>query len=127
MEKEFIPYTEALALKELGFDEPCMGVYYGDEDDIQFVLDVRETQYYAQKGYKNGMLAPIYSAAFRWFRENHKLLGQVNICTYFIYDMSNHDGFHTTLEMVKQYDELCDNYEEAELECLKKLIGSVKK
>jgi hypothetical protein len=23
MEKEFIPYEQALALKELGFDEPC--------------------------------------------------------------------------------------------------------
>jgi hypothetical protein len=23
MEKDFIPYEEALALKELGFDEPC--------------------------------------------------------------------------------------------------------
>ena len=27
MEKEFIPYTEALALKELGFDEPCFANY----------------------------------------------------------------------------------------------------
>jgi hypothetical protein len=27
MEKEFIPYKQALALKELGFDEPCLGWY----------------------------------------------------------------------------------------------------
>jgi hypothetical protein len=25
MEKDFIPYEESLALKELGFDEPCFG------------------------------------------------------------------------------------------------------
>lgn len=24
MEKEFVPYEQALALKELGFDEPCL-------------------------------------------------------------------------------------------------------
>ena len=30
MEKEFVKYTEALALKELGFDEPCFGYYAGD-------------------------------------------------------------------------------------------------
>jgi len=24
--KDFIPYPEALALKELGFDEPCFGM-----------------------------------------------------------------------------------------------------
>ena len=28
MEKEFVNYTEALALKELGFDEDCLGIYY---------------------------------------------------------------------------------------------------
>ena len=27
MNKEFIPYEQALALKELGFDEPCFGHY----------------------------------------------------------------------------------------------------
>ena len=27
MEKEFIPYEQALALKELGFDEHCFGLY----------------------------------------------------------------------------------------------------
>ena len=36
MEKEFIPYEQALALKELGFDKPCFRWY--DErwgDDLQ--------------------------------------------------------------------------------------------
>jgi hypothetical protein len=28
MNKEFVPYEQALQLKELGFDEPCLG-YYG--------------------------------------------------------------------------------------------------
>ena len=37
--------------------------------------------------------------------------------TYFIYDISNDE-----LKMVKQYDKLVKTYEEAELECLKKLI-----
>ena len=27
MNKEFIPYEQALELKELGFDEPCLGCY----------------------------------------------------------------------------------------------------
>lgn len=27
LEKEFVPYQEALELKELGFDEPCFGWY----------------------------------------------------------------------------------------------------
>ena len=31
MIKEFIPYEQALALKELGFDEPCFGLYHNDK------------------------------------------------------------------------------------------------
>jgi hypothetical protein len=30
MNKEFIPYEQALDLKELGFDEPCFGWYSKD-------------------------------------------------------------------------------------------------
>jgi hypothetical protein len=27
IEQEFVPYEEAFALKELGFNEPCLGYY----------------------------------------------------------------------------------------------------
>ncbi len=29
LEKEFVPYEQSLALKELGFDEPCFAFYNG--------------------------------------------------------------------------------------------------
>ena len=114
MEKEFVPYEEALELKELGFDEICMGYRDGGGQ-----LMIKQTPHCV-------ISSPTYSQAFRWFRDEHKLFGQVNVCTYFIYDMSNNDGFHTTLKMIKEYDKLCNNYEESELECLKKLIAIVK-
>ena len=70
MKKEFVPYELALRMKALGFDEPCMGVHYDvhydNEEDTEFTLRIMETQYYAQKGYKNGILAPIFSQAFLW-------------------------------------------------------------
>ena len=105
MEKEFVPYELSVKLKSLGFDEPCMSVYYGDVEDIQFTFNVRETQYYAQKGYKNGVLAPLYQQAFRWFRGKYKL------------------------SHIWIMDEILDTgnftYEEAELACLEKLIEIV--
>ena len=118
MEKEFILYEQALALKELGFDEPCFGYYTSPTGLLlqQPTGGNGEFVYYA----------PLYQQAFRWFREKYNMVGQVNVCTYFIYDMSNNDGFHTTLKMIKQYDRLCNNYEESEFECLKKLIELVK-
>ena len=122
MEKEFVPYDLAVKLKEAGFDEPCMGVYYGDVEDIQFTLNVRETQYYAQKGYKDGVLAPTFSQAFRWFREKYgmyshiKTSGKISVLEFTWvsngkYGFFSKNGFET--------------YEEAELACLDKLIEIV--
>lgn len=70
MNKEFVPYQEALALKELGFDEPCLGFYDGkgstqlyfnhkrdaSGDFIPFVKSERLTWFGT----------PTYSQAFRW-------------------------------------------------------------
>lgn len=35
MTKEFIPYKQALELKELGFDEPCFTYYFEDTREIR--------------------------------------------------------------------------------------------
>ena len=76
MEKEFIPYEQALALKELGFDEPCFGYYIGgdwdyDEYDmtLQFEIDFSKGNYLLDD---KKCTAPTFSQAFRWFRERYK-------------------------------------------------------
>lgn len=116
MTKEFVPYQEALELKQLGFDEPCFGLYAPPSKTIFL-------HHYGLLSAKEQVLAPLYQQAFRWFRENYNLFGQVNIRTYYIYEISN-DGI--AIEMVRQYDKLLNTYEEAELECLKKLIELIK-
>jgi hypothetical protein len=114
MDKEFVPYAEALELKELGFDEPCFKVVEGGPIDIfpYKKLDV-----------------PLYQQAFRWFREKYKLYSHVRESI----------SFDNTLEFVTQINGTYVNhgifdkpvnrfetYEEAELECLKKLIEIAK-
>ena len=59
MEKEFVTYEQALALKELGFDEPCFGYY--DEGGNLYTEMVEVLK------------APLYQQAFRWFREKYGL------------------------------------------------------
>jgi hypothetical protein len=111
--KDFTLYPEALELKQLGFDEPCLASYYHAGRRLDICEYINHGEY--------TVLAPTYSQAFRWFREKHNLFGQVNIHTYFIYNISNGD-----FKMVKEYDKLFETYEEAELACLKKLIEIVK-
>ena len=68
MKTEFVLYEQALALKELGFDEPCFGTW--DRPDklwtgnpVNGILDIPE----------DIVLAPLYSQAFRFFREKYNL------------------------------------------------------
>lgn len=113
MEKEFIPYEQALELKELGFDIPSVSGYsYADSDNLL-------TQ------------AILYQQAFRWFREKYSLVIQ-----YIPYEIDDSEGqsiIHHKYK-ISEYDswrggrrntvetELNEDYEEAELACLKKLI-----
>jgi hypothetical protein len=129
MEKEFVPYEQALALKELGFEYVSTIFAYDEVGEL-----------YTRSGIPHdfnirGLLsAPTYSQAFRWFREKYDLRGfigfrpNVKMFDYHIYDMSL-----SGLEYIKQRtmedfnkDPKVGTYEEAELECLKKLIEIVK-
>jgi len=104
IESLFLPYEQALALKELGFDEDVLE-YYNTETK-EFCDVMKEIK------------APLYQQAFRWFREKHDL------------DVISKPHIRKT----KKY--VCDpvnirleaknTYEEAELECLKKLIQIIK-
>lgn len=115
MTKEFIPYEQALALKELGFDEPCFG-YYGRNKKI---IMPKECINKAPKAFKTFCLTPTYSAAFRWFREKHKInSGIVPYYDYFYFIIKN---FGSGEEYYS--DDMIElTYEEAEQACLDKLI-----
>jgi hypothetical protein len=69
LEKEFVPYEQSLALKELGFDEPCFAFYNGKFiQSTEFDFDS-----YNLINVGPHPLAPTFSQAFRWFREKYNL------------------------------------------------------
>ena len=128
MEKEFIPYEQALALKELGFNEPCFAVYndpdfmpirklHGWENDE---LDNVINSIYSEGGF---VTAPLYQQAFRWFREKHKLSGIPQYFTGGFYCYTIND-MKDTKESNRLFTEF-ETYEQAQLECIKKLIEIV--
>ena len=102
VEKEFIPYEEALALKELGFDEPCFATWNGETLDM--LLQITSDDYFTS--------APTFSQAFRFLREKHNLHYFIDVSDgVWFFDRWSFDGYKT--------------YEEAELACLRKLIEIV--
>lgn len=143
MEKEFVSYEIALALKELGFDEPCFACYGEDGQIIIRTPDYRSFETNNESNiirnfnlYNNGTIsAPTFSQAFRFFREKYNV--QCSIIFYSeslgIKKIPNH--YEIQIDYLSNnkwcYFENISNkillsYEEAELECLKKLIEIVK-
>ena len=131
MEKEFVPYEQALALKELGFDEPCFVFWTNNPkykgDNIQLCVTDGIHGYspnsisFKQDFLREGeVLASTFSQAFRWFREKYKLHQIVLADQKGKYDIIV--GERISGSCLGQYE----TYEEAELECLKKLIEIVK-
>jgi hypothetical protein len=115
MNKEFIPYEQALELKELGFNELCL-FYYGDNEALRI--------YHQSEIYDDLIGAPLYQQAFRWFREKYGIVGIVKFGTQeFTYNIYNNDAIGL---LTKDSLDFNGTYEEAELACLKKLIEIVK-
>ena len=98
MNKEFIPYEQALELKELGFDIPSVSGYsYPDSDKLL-------TQ------------AILYQQAFRWFREKYEFtysIGKTNIAVV---------HYLGTTQLLQNND----SYEAAELAAIKWFIDVAK-
>lgn len=126
MQKEFIPYEQALELKELGFDEGSLDQYNinGELSRLRLGFIIKNEP--LTQGYCS---APLYQQAFRWFRD--KQLSDACICRYqsrddgglYYYYVINHDF---GVEETKHFKEGFISYEEAELACLKEMIEIVK-
>jgi len=116
MDKEFVPYEPSLALKELEFNEPCLGNFADDEKHTLFT-----------NGNRPGKIdAPTFSQAFRWFREKYKIHSIINLTIigtwYFeLYDLNDKRNAE-----IKTNQNEFETPEEAELACLIKLIEIVK-
>jgi hypothetical protein len=120
MNKEFIPYEQALELKELGFDDYNIAWYAIVDEKPKMVF----------LNYGSHLCAPLYQQAFRWFREKHYLFSVIDVDQtmepLFCYSLSKYKGDFQWNNILPTYSELYYTYEEAELACLKKLIEIVK-
>jgi hypothetical protein len=122
-QQEFIPYEQALELKELGFDELSLDAYYKTTDGgvslVRFPDEERQINYPFER-----IPAPLYQQAFRWFREKYELIFHIE-CDYNSF-LGYKDGYIPIYSLYPYIHDCYKTYEEAELACLKKLIEIVK-
>ena len=137
MEKHFANYNQSLALKELGFDEPCFAGY---RDSTWIGTDGPNSRYFHAQLFSNHQFdddqkeycsAPLKSQVFEWFREKHNLYHEIRT---FAWDYDKKElGFsiRTYLNPIDIeterliHSEVYKTYEEAESACIDKLIEIV--
>lgn len=128
MEKQFIPYEEALALKELGFDELVFGYYLCKNSAFGIELELT-TAWLDLISYDScSCKAPLWQQAFDFFNEKYGLDVNYDACIPTSYIPTIHFTSETGLEyrcheMLKFFGRrIFDTKEDARIECLKKLI-----
>jgi hypothetical protein len=122
MENLFVGYEQALALKDLGFDEPCFGFYTKDKVWRPASYSFEGTNYPFNSVWPY-TTAPLYQQAFKFFRDKYGLdyiiapSGDSNLKTIgYYYEIP----MGINISNIESED--FKSYEEAELACLKKLI-----
>ena len=122
---EFIPYEQAIELKELGFDEECLDKYDPRFEKLSSDIQTWTTEHYPQT---LTIPAPLYQQAFRWFRD--KKLADGSVCRHgkadggysYRWDIVYEYGVYEERHFKQDYK----THEEAELACLNRLIEIVK-
>ena len=139
MKKEFVPYEQALELKALGFDGDCFAIWSGfDENNFSTtdtvrlfsskfrINDTQSSSFYTNSPNYNQVSAPTFTQTFKWFREKYNLWNMIYPRDGWNYTIQQIDNIPSVFGQSYHNTEM-KTYEDAELECLKKLIEIVKK
>lgn len=146
MKEHFLNHDQSLAVKELGFDEPCLAVYHRDGSLMSIVPEFTKEQQSDKFGLINNseclweddeesingiqeVSAPLKNQFFKWVRENK--MSDSCVCRYqsrddggiYYYYVINHDY---GVEETKHYKEGFYSYEQAEDACIDKIIELIK-
>jgi len=123
MENNFILYEEAHVLKKLGFNAECYA-YYHNKVEYLLVKGKRTTNNTIEDRYDSDCATPLYQQAFKFFRDKYNYHKDITFKASF----GGNFEYIVTIQTIGKIV-ILDNessYEEAELKCLKKLIGICK-
>ena len=138
MKEQFVPYEQALGLKELGFDEKCLCYYVVENKRFTEVYMVNHTNKITEPNSDGSLFAvkaPLWQQAFDWFRDKG-LVVQLDLPDYttvegfddlvYYFKISDYDGWRGGLR--NTYKSVSyDTLEEERIECLKELIQILKR
>lgn len=120
----FVPYFLSVKLKEVGFDEPCLGYSYANMTygDLYLTTSSFEITNELEHFY---VRRPVWSQIFEWFSKTYKLHSHIRMVGINKYEA-------VIYNYADYFDETCSfkisnfsTVRDAEIACLEKLIGFV--
>ena len=131
MKKEFVPYEQALELKQLGFDGKCFAAYESNGILVRSTSDYwnNRSLFMINESTTSDLevLTPLYQQVFKWFREKYNLISDIQYYGNWNFEIFRIGELAEPMDDVNvDYTFKGGTYEESELECLKKLIEIVK-
>lgn len=122
MKKDFVPNRFAFALKQLGFDEPCLACWNYHTHELNY--NRQPSTFYSE----DVVQLPTFAQAFRWFRDKHNIdswvqpfVMQSEIGKIYLPDETYSYYIFKDGEFIR--DEInFDEPEDAEISCLENLI-----
>lgn len=126
VDNEFVLYEEALALKELGFDEPCFAWHVSEQYGLEIGRVVKDELI------RDAVLAPTFSQTFRFFRETYEWQHSIEPTAdqqsnslgynYWVWNYRTGEEYYSEPKNRPVGDWEYEKHEESEIDCLKKLI-----
>jgi len=118
MKSEFVTYEIALKLKELGFNEECLGIYLNKE--------FRFAHFSRQVSAEIGQSAPLWQQVIDWFREKYKISIAIDMnCmedSGFVFYLGNMDDRTTIFESYVHFN----TYQKAREQAILKALTLIK-
>lgn len=126
MKDQFVPYELVLQMKELGFDEKCIGIYAYSSFELK-ELEFSNSSFRSKDG--SFITAPLWQQAFDWFESKYNMTSYIlpllNTISFRIQPIEEKVG--ETPEPSRCWNQRTFSKTEARIECLKKLIELCKK
>lgn len=126
--EEFVSYDLVIELQKIDFNEPCIAFYNGKFLEYKIQGGDICSPYLSTENRGNCPNAPTFSQCFSWFREKYNIDSEfymnheygIKFYTYLLLELKG-----SVITHLSGFSGRFETHEEAQLECLKKLIEIV--
>ena len=137
MENQFVTYEIALKLKELGFDEECLGFWYVSKInnsciELRHGMCIFKSTSVELSKYPKNVLAPLWQQVIDWLREKQNICTNIEPITFddeptYVFEIINLKNGMLLNDINSSFIDSSEALEQAILEALELIAKNITK